>query len=597
MPEPRILIVEDEGAVADLIGRYLRHSGYQIAGAVGTGEEALAQIASLQPDLLLMDIALGGELDGVQTAELVSARFDLPVVFLTGMADDTTIQRSQSSRAFGYVLKPFRQEDLKSSIDLALSKHEVESQLRQVERWFGAAIKSIRDGVITTDRQRAVTFLNPVAETLTGWKLVGARGRPLEEVFAVPAPIAEEPVTHHAMLSAREGTQLPVEYNLAPIRNDAGAAVGTVLVFRDITERKLAEERLAQSEARLRAIFDTEPECVKLLARDGTVLEMNPAGLAMLEADSAAQVIGLCPSPLIAPEDRPAFQALVERVFRGESGRLEFSVIGLKGTRRRLESHAVPLRTREGGVAALLAVTHDVTEQKRAEAELSRSRDQLRSLAAYLQSIREEERARISREVHDQLGQMLTGLRMDVAWLEKRIAALDAKTRVPLAKKHQSMFDLLDQMVKTVRRISADLRPGVLDDLGLGPALEWQAREWQERTGIECEVQAALRESAVPPELGTALFRIFQEALTNAARHARATRVTAELRAEAGAVRLEVRDNGVGYAADERRHPNSLGLLGMKERAAILGGQFHITGAAGQGTTVTVTIPLPPFQP
>jgi len=153
------------------------------------------------------------------------------------------------------------------------------------------------------------------------------------------------------------------------------------------------------------------------------------------------------------------------------------------------------------------------------------------------------------------------------------------------------MYTLLDEMVKTVRRISAELRPGVLDDLGLVPALEWQAREWQERTGIECAVTSEVGAIQIGREPGTALFRIFQETLTNVARHAGATKVTSGLRCEDGAILLEIRDNGRGVTADEVRHSKSLGLLGMRERAKMLGGEFRIAGEPARGTTVTVRIP------
>ena len=185
MSNAKILVVEDDPAVADLIARYLERSGYEVAGCVATGEDALTETARTRPDLALMDIELRGTLDGVQTAAQLRARFDVPVVFLTGLADDDTIKRSQEARAFGYLLKPFRQEDLKASIDLALSKHPVESKLRRIEGWFTAAIKSIGEGVITTDQETKVTFLNPAAEALTGWKMEEAAGRPLGEVFQV----------------------------------------------------------------------------------------------------------------------------------------------------------------------------------------------------------------------------------------------------------------------------------------------------------------------------------------------------------------------------------------------------------------------------
>jgi signal transduction histidine kinase len=187
---------------------------------------------------------------------------------------------------------------------------------------------------------------------------------------------------------------------------------------------------------------------------------------------------------------------------------------------------------------------------------------------------------------------MLTGLKMDLSWIERRLPAIaDEAARQPLAGKARSMVELLDQMVKTVRKISAELRPGVLDDLGLLPAMEWQAREWEARTSIECKVVSDLGERPVSPDCDTALFRIFQETLTNVARHAQATQVHARLGIEAGELVLEIKDNGRGITEEEQRHTRSFGLLGMKERATMLGGEFSIRGAPGKGTTVQVKIP------
>lgn len=482
MPSSRILVVEDDPAVSDLIVRYLKRSGYQVAGCVASGEEALIHAGREHPDLALMDISLHGQMDGVQTAERLLARFDVPVVFLTGLADDATLQRSREARAFGYVLKPFRPDDLKTSIDLALNKHQVESKLRRIERWFTAAIRSIGDAVVTTDEESRVTFLNPAAAAITGWPPEDAVGRPLEQVFHLQhadAELAEDPPTpegrasvlfepaRQAVLISATEAEIPIEFSSAPIRNDEGSVIGRVFVFRDITARR------------------------------------------------------------------------------------------------------------------------------QAEAEIRTSREQLRALAAHLQTVREEERKRIAREVHDELGQMLTGLKMDLAWIKKRLPEVgEATVRQPLEGKAESMFDLLAEMVRTVRRISGELRPGVLDDLGLVPAMEWQAREWEARTGIKCRVASTLNETTVPPDQGTALFRIFQETLTNVARHADATEASARLNLDGIWLTLEIQDNGRGITEEERRGTKSFGLLGMKERAVLLGGEFGIRGLPGKGTTVSVRVPL-----
>jgi signal transduction histidine kinase len=219
---------------------------------------------------------------------------------------------------------------------------------------------------------------------------------------------------------------------------------------------------------------------------------------------------------------------------------------------------------------------------------LRASEENLRALAARLQSVREEERARIAREIHDQLGQSLTGLKMDLTWLNARLPG-----EKKVAEKVKSMFKLIDDTIQSVRKIASLLRPEVLDQLGLAAAVGWQARDFQMRTGIRCKVSLPPEAIAAEAELSTAAFRIFQELLTNVARHAGATRVDVAMRAEAGRLVLEVHDNGKGISEADLSGSKSLGLLGMRERAMAFGGSVEFAGSGGKGTRVTVVLPLP----
>lgn len=227
-------------------------------------------------------------------------------------------------------------------------------------------------------------------------------------------------------------------------------------------------------------------------------------------------------------------------------------------------------------------------DRKRAERRLHDSREQLRALSVYLQYVREEERTRIAREVHDELGQALTGIKLDLAWLASRLP----RSQRPMLEKVADVSAQIDATIQAVRRIATELRPGILDDLGLVAALEWQANEFQTRTGIEVQVTSSLQEQQFDADLNTAFFRIFQETLTNIIRHAHATRVEVNSAAEGDTIVLTVRDNGRGITPAEIHDRRSIGLLGMEERAGLLGGTVEITGAPGEGTQVTVRIPL-----
>jgi signal transduction histidine kinase len=228
-------------------------------------------------------------------------------------------------------------------------------------------------------------------------------------------------------------------------------------------------------------------------------------------------------------------------------------------------------------------------ERRRTQEQLRESHEQLRALSVYLQHVREEERTRIAREVHDELGQALTSCKLDLSWLANRMP----KNLKPLIEKTKALSAHMDSTIQTVRRISTELRPGILDHLGLIAALEWQANEFQNRTGIKCEVHEDWSEPPLDQAMATTFFRIFQETLTNIIRHAGATQVNVLLKEKDDRVILEVKDNGRGITPPEISNTRSMGLLGMKERAGLLGGDFKIGPVRhGNGTQVTVSIPL-----
>jgi PAS domain S-box-containing protein len=231
----------------------------------------------------------------------------------------------------------------------------------------------------------------------------------------------------------------------------------------------------------------------------------------------------------------------------------------------------------------------DITDRKRAVQELELSRQQLRKLSAHLQSIREKERTRIARELHDELGQLLTAMNTDIILLKNKIP--DGQTM--LLDRVHSMSSLVELTMQTVKRIYMGLRPGMLDHLGLTAAIAWQAEEFSRRTGIVCKASFSPEDMVIDPDLTTTVFRIFQETLTNVQRHAEATRVTVRLKATKDRIELVVKDNGKGITNRQMKKPDSFGLLGIKERVYHWGGKEAIVGKSGRGTTITISIPLP----
>ena len=327
-------------------------------------------------------------------------------------------------------------------------------------------------------------------------------------------------------------------------------------------------------------------EGAAVLSSDHTVLHCN-GRFARFLGGGIQSVIGASMLDLVWPDDHPKLDALL-RCAAQKNCRGEIRLQSRKGAPLSVHLSLNPLRLDRTRAVCLIA--SDLSEMKRAEQALRASSEQFRKLAAHLLSVREEERARISREVHDELGQSLTAVKMDLAWLAGRLPRSNGE----MLKRIRSTGQLADSIIQSIRRISTELRPPVLD-LGLAAAVEWQVQEFQARSGVQCKVRLLIRE-VVTSNASTAMFRIFQETLTNIARHAGATRVEVVLQKQRDRLALLIHDNGRGFDQADPGLSKSLGLLGMRERAAILGGQVNIKSAAGKGTTVTAWIPLPTLE-
>jgi signal transduction histidine kinase len=245
------------------------------------------------------------------------------------------------------------------------------------------------------------------------------------------------------------------------------------------------------------------------------------------------------------------------------------------------------LRDEQGNVITILSFVHNVTERKKAEKTLQQSYEEIRLLTEHLQNIREEERTYIAREIHDELGSHLTVLKMDVSWLKKKLN--DAGESIK--QKIRDLIDMLDATVKSVRRISSELRPNLLDNLGLPAAIEWHLKEFEKRSGMKIIFNEPEEELNVPHSIKNCMFRIFQESLTNVARHAEAKKVKVELLQKNDELILRIEDDGKGFDKEKAAEKQTLGILGMRERATMMGGNYEINSVPGKGTTVTVVLP------
>ena len=390
MGHASILIVEDEAIVAaDLAGKLTR-LGYTVSGRCRRGEEALAQVREQCPALVLMDIHLAGAMDGVVAADGIRRECDVPVIYLTAHADHATLERAKLTEPFGYILKPFEERDLASHIEMALYKHQAEQKLRESEQRWATTLASIGDGVIATDVSGRVTFLNAVAETLTGWSPADAEGRPIQDVFpiinrdtrlAVDNPIEKVLATggivglaNHTLLVRRDGREVPIDDSGAPIIDRQGQTTGAVLVFRDITEREQAEEALA----RLAAIVDSSDDMIVGKALDGTITSWNRAA-ERLFGYTAAEMIGQSINRLIPPERTGEMEAILARVAHGEVIEHYESVrMNRAGQRCDVSVTVSPIKDTAGNIIGASSIKRDITARKQMETALREHEEWLR---------------------------------------------------------------------------------------------------------------------------------------------------------------------------------------------------------------------------
>jgi PAS domain S-box-containing protein len=290
MTKANILVVEDEAIVAKDLRNRLQRFGYMVPAVASSGQEAVNKALELRPDLVLMDIRLKGQMDGVEAAEEIHKHLDVPVIYLTAYADDNTLERAKITDPFGYLLKPFKERELQTNIEIALTKHRLEKELKASQKWLTTLLKSIGDGVIASDAQEAVNFMNPVAENLTGWQQAEALGRNSSEIFNITDATTRNSIENplkkalsdgvvvelpeDTILITRNGQEIPIDDSAAPIKDDQDNIMGAVLIFRDITERKKAHEarqkeiEQAQVVAQLEELNQVKNEFLSLVSHE-----------------------------------------------------------------------------------------------------------------------------------------------------------------------------------------------------------------------------------------------------------------------------------------------------------------------------------------
>ena len=386
MPEIKILIVEDEAIVAEDIRNSLQSLGYIIVAVVSSGEEAVAKIEEDRPALVLMDIVLKGDMDGIEAASQIHSRFNIPVIYLTAFTDEKTIERAKLTEPFGYIVKPFEDRELHSTIEMALYKYKMESKLKENESRLSTILKSIGDAVVVTDAEGSIQFMNDIAYSLTGWKHGEAIGKPLVSVFNIvneeTRKKVEDPVTkviregkvvglaNHTILISKDGKEIPIDDSGAPVRDKKGNITGIVLVFHDIIERYEAEKKLQQSEKRYRSLYeDALSGLYRSRISDGKILLANKIAAGILGYESVEELTKEFKfSEAFSPEKRLELIKTLER--EGSASNFEIRVARKDGEKIDLIVSA-RIYPEDGYIEGAMI---DITDKKRLEAQLQRSR-------------------------------------------------------------------------------------------------------------------------------------------------------------------------------------------------------------------------------
>jgi PAS domain S-box-containing protein len=481
-------------------------------------------------------------------------------------------------------------------------RRRAEETLHESEAPFRALAEATSTGIFVYQGSR-LRYANRAVENLTGysreelfamevWDLAHPELRAKAREMAL-ARQRNEPVPprYELRILTKEGEERWLDLSATTFLLDGRpAVVGAVF---DITARKRAEEALRAGEERYRRIGDRANEGVWMLDAEGRIDFLNRRMGKML-GYGREEMLGRPFVDFMDEETREQAKRHLERCRQGFVQTVDFPFRRKDGSSAWLMVSCSPVPTGEGHYDHVVATLVDVTDRKLAEDALKESERRLRALLSRLESVREEERTRMAREIHDELGQTLTGIKMDLSWLRRRCREPLDLGQPELESRIESMMRLMDSTLDMVRRLATELRPVVLDSFGLEAALKWQISEFQKRTGLRCTLSSEGEEAPLDRSCSRAIFRIFQEAMTNIARHAQATAVRVTLARENGGFLLKVADNGVGIAPEKLTDAAALGLMGMRERARAFGGSVTLGRDPGGGTLVEVRVPLTP---
>lgn len=664
MSGAKILVVEDEWLVAQGIKESLQDLGYEVVGLTASGEEALRLAAETPPDLVVMDILLQGDMDGIQAAEHLYQNFEVPVVFLTAYADPQTLERAKVTEPFGYILKPFEMRELRTAVEIALYKSRAEKRLQHINTVL-RAIRNVNQLIVREkDRdlliREACQLLSEGRGYTTAWIALVAEGGKatagaavgvdynttqllhmllqgelppcgrrvweqgdlvvLENLASVCGgcslqPEHEDkgalviPLAHEAQVYGVLGVVVPAavtrdEEELSLFR-ELAADLGLALYKIDLQEREqqagkelsrykdhleeLVAERtaaLAVSEARYRAIFEGAALGIVLRDQDGNILAGNPA---------YQKILGYGPEELsqlgwsfLHPDDAPLFLQKFQELAEGRRDSFTFENRAFHKDGHlvwgRVKVSRVRGKDEQGWYA--LSLIEDITAEKYLQAKINHYQQRLRALAAELTMAEERERRHLAVDLHDHIGQVLALTQIKLGALKQELTQPEIIASLDEIRGH------ISQVIDTTRSLTLELGFRVLDELGLEAGIEWLGDKYQEQHGLKIEVDCQPLGTSLGSIEKTFLFRVVRELLTNVVKHAEARQVKISLQEKNHELELRVSDDGIGMMVSDHAVVNGFGLFSIAERMANLGGHMNIESVPGQGSQISITLPL-----
>lgn len=642
-----ILIIEDENSAAQELRALLEKLGYRVVDIAASSAEALSKTKRLKPEIVLLNIRLRGKKDGIQTGSLLYALHDTPIIYVVDYHGQATLSRAISTGPFGYIFRPFDEKQIFATVETALIRHRLERKLQQSRQWLNTTLTSLGDGVIATDDQGLVRFINPMAIELTGWQQADAIGKSLYEIFLLVDEASRELVDvsgiedkksgadvkkgFEGLLLSRNGPPVLVEAKATSIQDGKGQVHGMVLVFRDVTQQREAMQEIRRQANRAEVLVQVAFQLNAQLELEtvlGTICEftnrtLKATGTAVFLRENRKDLLRSMAvlnenqtmkayrgtrfevpmdifeallsraNPIVVIPDVQAYPELpyselykqldirtlvAAALFRGQE--LIGAIISIFVQHQKiLPPDDITLLKGLANQASSAIQNVELFEQVRA------GREYQRKLAKSLVDVQEAERRHLAKELHDHLGQTLTGLQFMLENIKKEASGTD---RSSLEEIQQSVSDIIGQ----VRDMSLNLRPSMLDDMGLISTLHWHFDRYTSQTGIGIIFECDEFSGRFPTEIEIAAYRIVQEALTNVARHAQVKEVFVGLAVQAKTLWVEVVDKGKGFDPSTGFDKPTSGLGGMQERANLVGGYLTIRTFLNQGTQILAALPL-----